>query len=50
MRSTARGSLSWKFSMVVPTPKSKTNEIRGTHRLSYLVSIEEHTFKTGNLR
>ena len=50
MRSVERGNLAWKFSIVVPMPKSKTNGIRVSHRLSDLVSIEEHTFKTKNLR
>lgn len=30
-------------------PKSKTNEIRGSHKLIYLVNIEEHGFKMENL-
>jgi len=35
--------------MVVPMPKSRTNDILGSHRLSYLVNIEERDIKTGKL-
>jgi hypothetical protein len=36
--------------MVVPMPKSKTNDIRGSHKLSNLVTIEEYAFKMENSR